>query len=72
MSHIVLDDEQAKIVAEADDQVEVRDRMGRRLGYVFQGFSREELAEAQQRADSDGPWHTTAVIQEALKRQESA
>ena len=34
MSHIVVDDEQARIISESAESIEIRDRSGKHLGYV--------------------------------------
>lgn len=71
MPHIILDDEQAKIIAQAKGSVEIRDRSGRCLGYLSHGFTAEEIAEAERRAASDGPWYTTQQVLEHLRSLEA-
>lgn len=67
MPHIVVDDEQARIISESTEDVEIRDRTGRRLGAISRGFTPEQIAEAERRADSDGPWFTTEQVLERLR-----
>jgi hypothetical protein len=71
MAHITIDDQQARIVLESTDQIEVRDRRGNRLGYVARSFSAEEIAEAQQRLASGGPWYTTQQVLDHLRSLET-
>jgi hypothetical protein len=47
MQHIIVDDQQAKIISEATELVEIRDPRGRHLGYVAHGFTDEDLAIAK-------------------------
>jgi len=68
MAHIVVDDEQARIISESAENVEIRDRTGRRLGFVAHGFTDEDIALAQQRLASSEPRQTS---QEVLKHIES-
>ncbi|HEX6986421.1 MAG TPA: hypothetical protein VF170_13645 [Planctomycetaceae bacterium] len=72
MPHIILDDEQAKILAGARDAVELRDRRGRSLGVVTPsaaaetGFTEEEIAEALRRSRSNEPRYTTQQVLDHL------
>ena len=59
---IVVDDEQAKIITDSSETIEIRDRAGKRLGYVAHGFSEENLAIARQRFHSDEPRFTTQQV----------
>jgi len=68
MTQLVLSDEQARQLSQTSEPVELVDREGRHLGYVTSDFSPEEIAEAERRAGSSGPWYTT---QEVLKHLES-
>jgi hypothetical protein len=70
MQHIVVDDEQAKLIAEATDTVEIRDRRGKHLGYVDH-TTEEDIAIAKQRLASDGPRYTTHEVLEHLRSLES-
>jgi len=71
MPHIIVDDEQARTIVEATESIEIRDRFGRRLGYVAQGFTDEDIAIARQRLDSDEPRYTTGEVIDHLKSLES-
>jgi hypothetical protein len=66
MSHIVLNDEQAKIVSEATGCVEIRDDRGRHLGYVFHGFTDDDIAVAKRRLASSEPRYTTQQVLDHL------
>ena len=55
MQHIVVNDEQAKIISESPESIEIRDRSGKHLGYVAHGFTDEDIAIAKQRLASDHP-----------------
>ena len=68
--HIVIDDQQAKIIAEATDWVEIRDRNGRHLGYVAHGFTEEDLAVARRRLASGEPRRTTREVLDRLRSLE--
>ncbi len=68
MTHITLDDDQAKLIAAERGMVELRDRRGRLLGYVTHGFTEEDIAVARQRLASAEPRITTA---ELLRRLEA-
>jgi hypothetical protein len=62
MRHIVVDDQQAKIITEATEAIEIRDSQGRHLGYVVHWFSDEGIAIAKERHASDGPYFTTQEV----------
>ena len=64
--HIVVDDQQAKIIAEATHGVEIRDRNGKHLGYVAHGFTEEDLAIARHRLASGEPRRTTREVLDRL------
>lgn len=66
MPHIVVDDEQAKIIAETTDGIEIRDRNGRHLGYVAHGFTDEDVFIAKRRMNSDEPRYTTQEVIHSL------
>jgi hypothetical protein len=65
--HIILNDEQAKVILESTGCVEIRDSSGKHLGFVAQGFSSEDVAIAQQRLSSDEPRHTTRQVLDHLQ-----
>jgi hypothetical protein len=67
MHHIVVDDQQAKLISEAKDGVEIRDPRGRHLGYVARGFTDEDIAVAKERLASDEPRYTTREVLEHLQ-----
>jgi hypothetical protein len=71
MPHIVVDDEQAKVISEARDNIEIRDRNGRHLGFVAHGFSDDDIAIAKQRMASDEPRYTTQQVLSRLQSPES-
>lgn len=78
MSDLIISHEQAKLLASATVPVAIRDPDGNLLGYVSpgntqakrHGFTPEEIAEARERADSDGPWYTTDQVLEHLRSLE--
>jgi hypothetical protein len=67
MSHIVLNAEQAKLVASALKPVQVRDAAGNVLGYIPPVWTEEDVADAKRRLASDGPRYTTAQVLEYLR-----
>jgi hypothetical protein len=71
MQHIVVHDEQAKLIAEATETVEIRDRRGKHLGYVGRGASPELIALVRQRIEADASHYTTAEILERLRAMAS-
>jgi len=70
MPHIVVDDEQAKIIFESAESIEIRDRRGKHLGYVAHGFTDEDIAVARERMASDEPRLTTGQVLDHLRSQE--
>jgi hypothetical protein len=72
MNRLVLSDEQARLLSLSKEVVEVVDQDGKHLGYVTTDFSAEEIAEAERRAGSDGPWYTTDEVLKHLKSLERA
>jgi hypothetical protein len=66
----VVDDEQARIISESPERIEIRDRTGRHLGYVSGGFTEEDIAIARQRMASDEPRFTTKQVLEHLQSLE--
>ena len=67
MPHIVVDDQQTKLISEATESVEIRDPQGRHLGYVARGFTYEDIAMAKQRLASDEPRSTTQEVLDHLR-----
>jgi hypothetical protein len=70
MPHIILTDEQAKIVASALQPVQVKDAKGNILGSIPPIWTEEDIAEAKQRLTSDEPRYTTAQVLEYLRSLE--
>ena len=68
--HIVVDDQQAKLISEATESVEIHDPRGRHLGYVAHGFTDEDIAIAKQRLASDEPRYTTQEVLDHLQALE--
>jgi hypothetical protein len=72
MSHVVVSEEQARLLGEGKT-VEVRDKQGNLLGHFTPiGFTPEEIAAAKQAARAKGPWLTTKQVQNHLKILEEA
>lgn len=71
MPHIVVDDEQARLILESGERIEIRDRSGKHLGYVSQGFTEEDIAIAKQRMASDEPRYTTKQVLDHLQSLDS-
>lgn len=71
MPHIVVDDQQAKVIFEATESVEIRDRRGKHLGYVAHGFTEEDIAIARRRIASDEPRYTTQEVLDHLRSLET-
>ncbi len=67
MPELILTEEQAKVVAQAQGTVAVRDTGGRLLGHIEPMLSPEEIAELNRRAASRGPWYTGAQVQARLR-----
>lgn len=72
MTRVILNDDQARAVRGASDTVALLDQSGVLIGYVAAQthFSPEEIEEAQRRANSDGPWLTTAEVLSRLSALE--
>jgi hypothetical protein len=70
MLHIVVDDQQAKLISEATESVEIRDPRGKHLGYVAHGFTNEDIAIARDRLASDETRYTTQVVLDYLQSLE--
>jgi hypothetical protein len=67
MTHIVVDDQQAKLIAECAESIEIRDRKGQHLGYVAHGFTDEDIAIAKLRASSGESRYTTKQVVDHLR-----
>ena len=70
MAHIVLNEDQTRIVASAGQPVEVRDPKGNVLGVIAPIWTEEDLAEAKRILASDQPWHTTEQVLAHLRSLE--
>jgi hypothetical protein len=70
MRHIVVDDQQAKLITETKDTLEIRDVQGRLLGYVAHRFTDDDIAIAKQRLASGGPRYTTQEVLDHLRSLE--
>ncbi len=70
MVHIVVDDQQAKLITEATDCVEIRDLHGRHLGYVAHEFTGDDIAMAKQRLAPERLRYTTQEVLAHLRSLE--
>ena len=70
MPHIVVNDEQARIISESAESIEIRDPSGKHLGYVAHGFTDEEFAIAKQRLASGEPRYTTQEVLDHIQSLE--
>ncbi len=69
MIQLVLDAEQARLVADAHEAVEVCDSEGKPLG-VLSPVSSSDVAEAQRRLSSpEGDWMSTEEVLQKLKTE---
>lgn len=69
MTHIIVSEEQAAVIARAGRNVQVRDPQGRLIGYIKLAPPEEEIAKAKARlaAGAQGPTHTTEQVLEHLR-----
>ena len=75
MLDIVVSDEQARILAQTPGLLIVRDRQGKVLGRAFRVvqydtkpvLTPEQIAQAEKRLDSDGPWYPLEKVCERLR-----
>ena len=70
MQHLIVSDEQARIISQSSEGIEIRDRNGKCLGYVAHGFSDEDITIAKDRMASDEPRHTTREVLNHLRSLE--
>jgi hypothetical protein len=70
MPHIIVDDEQARIILQSAENIEIRDRNGKHLGYVARGFTDEDIAIARKRMASDQPRYTTQQVLDHIRSLE--
>ncbi len=71
MVQITLNDEQAKLVAQSEGMVELRDLNGKLLGYFKRAITDEDLAIALRSRASKGPRYTTEEVFAYLRSLES-
>jgi hypothetical protein len=71
MVQIVATPDQAKLLAEANESVEIVDANGKRLGYFARPFTNEDISIAKERLASDEPRYTTEQVLEHLRKLES-
>jgi hypothetical protein len=67
MVELVVTAEQAKLLTEAKDGVEIVDAQGNRLGFFARQFSDRDLSSAQLRASSGQIGRSTADVLERLQ-----
>jgi hypothetical protein len=65
--YIVVDDQQAQIIAQTPGGLEIRDQQGRCLGYVAHGITKEDIALAKKALASDEPRYTTQEVLNHLR-----
>jgi hypothetical protein len=70
MIYIVVDDEQAKLINETGQGVEIRDKRGRHLGFVAHGFSDADIKLAKSRVGPSEPRLTTKEVLDYLSSLE--
>lgn len=70
MPHIVLSDDQARVVATSLHPVQVRDAKGNLLGTIPPIWTEEDIAEAKRALASNGPWYTTEQVLAHLRSLE--
>ncbi len=70
MVQISLTTEQLKALDESHGHAVLVDADGQPVCYATPIFTPEEIAEAQRRANSDGPWYTTQQVLEHLRTLE--
>ena len=67
MRQIILTDEQARILSNAVDEVELRDQSGNVLGYVPPAFTAADIARAKSALASNQPRYTTEQVLSYLR-----
>jgi hypothetical protein len=63
MPHIVLTDEQARVIDDANDFIEIRRQDGRVLARIPPDWTPAQIADAKRRAAAPGPRYTGDQIQ---------
>jgi hypothetical protein len=71
MKHITLTDEQARVLAAAQGEVELRDASGEVVAHATCGFTKEDIEEALRLRDSDDPYYTTDQVLAHLQSLET-
>lgn len=71
MVELVVSAEQAKLLAEARESVEIVDANGNRLGFFARRFSDGDIVAARARAEHGQATRTTADVLERLKSSDS-
>jgi hypothetical protein len=71
MVELVVTAEQAKLLAEAQENVEIVDAKGNRLGFFARRFSANEIATALDRAKTGGSSRSTAEVLDRINALES-
>lgn len=66
MLHIIVDDDQARLISQAAESIEIRDRGGKHLGYVAHEFTDDDIAVAKQRMTSGEARYTTQQVLDYL------
>ena len=70
MQPIVVDDQQAKLITETKETLEIRDPQGRHIGYLAHLYTDEDIAIARQRLASGEPRYTTQEVLDHLRSLE--
>ena len=71
MTYIIINPEQARVIAEANEDVQVRDESGNVLGYVSSsGFTSEEIKQIKRDLASDQARYTTKEVLDHLRSLE--
>ncbi len=68
MPVIILDADQAKVLREASDLVELRDEQGQVLAQILPQSEAALLAEARRRLAANGPRYSSADVRARLQR----
>jgi len=67
MFELILTDEQARILAQSNEAVTVRDVAGKVLGHIEPPLTPQMIAELKRRAASPGPFFTGLQVQARLQ-----
>ncbi len=67
MLPIIVNDQQARLISEATESIEIRDARGGHHGYVAHGFTDKDIAIAKQRLASGDPRYTTEQFLDHLR-----